>query len=252
MPDFNFGDTKIHPAANVFPMMNDEEFAALKADIAENGQHESITYYDGKLLDGRNRLRACIELGIEPLACELDVDGFCDDKTSRANKPFDFVLSHNLHRRHLSTSQRATVAAELAKLKRGSNQHKKQDSSIEPPTIEQAAKQLNVSPASVKRAKQVLEHGSKEVVEAVKRGDIKLNAAEQLLKSVKKGEVPKKVPKAGRTDGKPVFKKEASSSMQFVQIAILQMERIELDDPQRKEAFGRLRKWLDDNEEVRA
>ena len=55
----------VHPAAEIFPLMSDEEFKGLVADIQEHGLREPIVLHDGKVLDGRNRVRACEELGIE-------------------------------------------------------------------------------------------------------------------------------------------------------------------------------------------
>src|SRR4030095_15316268 len=52
-----------HELALVFPPMTESEFAALKEDIREHGQHEPITLYEGKMLDGLHRYRACQELG---------------------------------------------------------------------------------------------------------------------------------------------------------------------------------------------
>lgn len=160
---------EIHPAANLFPMMTEKEYQGLKADIAEHGQREDITEWCGKIIDGRNRLRACEELGIEPLIAELDEE----------HDPYAYVISHNLHRRHLTTSQRAKVAANLATLKRG------RPSSENPQncgnTTEEAAKLLNVSTRSVEMAKQVVEHGSKELNEAVDRGEIPVSFAAKFV-----------------------------------------------------------------------
>lgn len=157
---------EVHPAATLFPMMDAESFERLKADIKENGQDQRITFFNGMVLDGRNRLKACQELGIEPRTEEIEDDGIFD--------PFKWVLSINLHRRHLTESQRAMVAAKLAKLKRGDvkTQRESSDGQICPPSIEQAASMLNVSSGSVKSAKQVLEHGSKEIIEAVEQGQL--------------------------------------------------------------------------------
>lgn len=153
---------EVHPAATLFPMMDAESFERLKADIKENGQDQRITFFNGMVLDGRNRLKACQELGIEPRTEEIEDDGVFD--------PFKWVLSINLHRRHLTESQRAMVAAKLATLKRG------RPSTENPPiggnTVEQAATMLNVGRGSVERAKQVLEHGSKEIIEAVEQGQL--------------------------------------------------------------------------------
>jgi ParB family chromosome partitioning protein len=92
-----------HPIANIFPLMTDEEYRALVADISEHGQREAIWTYCGQIIDGRNRYRACAELGLKPIMREWDGDGSL----------VAFVLSMNLHRRHLSSSQKAVVALDV-------------------------------------------------------------------------------------------------------------------------------------------
>jgi hypothetical protein len=90
-----------HPHANLYPLLEDVEFEAFKQDIAVNGQQESVKYrmVHGKKqgLDGRNRERACIELGIE---CHYE-KVFLDDADVKA-----YIDSRNLHRRHLTREQR--------------------------------------------------------------------------------------------------------------------------------------------------
>lgn len=93
---------EFHEVANLFPLMEGVEFEELKADIAANGLRESGWTYQGKLIDGRNRYRACQELGLDFSTREWDGNGSL----------VTFVVSLNLHRRHLSSSQRATVAVE--------------------------------------------------------------------------------------------------------------------------------------------
>jgi N6-adenosine-specific RNA methylase IME4 len=84
--------------------MADDEFEALKADIAANGLREPIWLHpDGRILDGRNRYRACCDLGLVPEYKTWDGNG------SLAA----FVVSLNLHRRHLSSSQRAMIALDV-------------------------------------------------------------------------------------------------------------------------------------------
>ncbi len=94
---------EIHPAADIFPMMTEEEYTGLRDDIREHGQRDNGIICDGKILDGRNRYRACQEMGIEFQYYELEPD---DD-------PISYVLSVNLHRRNLTRKQRNEVIEKL-------------------------------------------------------------------------------------------------------------------------------------------
>jgi hypothetical protein len=91
---------ELHPLCTLFPRLDGTEFEALKADIVINGQHQPITVYEGQILDGGNRYRACIEAGIEPALEEF-----------AGNDPASFVLSANMHRRHLAQGQMAAIVA---------------------------------------------------------------------------------------------------------------------------------------------
>jgi hypothetical protein len=61
---------EFHPLANVFPLIEGAEFDELVADIKANGLNQCIELYEGKILDGRNRYRACLAAGVEPLAVQ--------------------------------------------------------------------------------------------------------------------------------------------------------------------------------------
>lgn len=100
---------RYHPIANLFPMMNDDEYAALVADIHQHGQRDPIWLLDGEILDGRNRYSACNDLGIRPITREYE--GATDTASLIA-----FVVSLNLHRRHLNSGQRATLALDIEKV----------------------------------------------------------------------------------------------------------------------------------------
>lgn len=168
-------DIAVHPAATLFPMMDEATFNAFKADIAAHGQRESVLYFHGQVLDGRNRLLACLELGLEPLTAEFDEDSGLD--------PYEYVISHNLHRRHLTETQRAMIAARMANLQNGSNQHRSAEgvSKDTPRSLDDAAKLLNVSRPSVCRAKKVLDQGATPLVEAVERGEVSVSLAAKLI-----------------------------------------------------------------------
>jgi 16S rRNA G966 N2-methylase RsmD len=92
--------TGVHPAAQMFPMMPDDQLRVLADDIKANGLREPLILdHDGRLLDGRNRLAACRLAGVEPRYATIAV-----------SDAVAFVLSLNLHRRHLTTGQRALLA----------------------------------------------------------------------------------------------------------------------------------------------
>ena len=169
-------DVSIHPAADLFPRMSAGEFEELKADIKANGQRVPITYWGGMLLDGRHRYRACEELGIDPEEEELDEELVPD--------PVAWVLSTNLHRRHLNETQREVVAAKFATLKNGTNQHTKEGAQNCAPSNEEAAEQLNVKPRNVQNAKAAIKGGCKELVEAMERSEITSSLAAKFVKAV--------------------------------------------------------------------
>ena len=91
---------QLHPLCTLFPRMAGAEFEALKQDILNNGLHQPIVLHDGMVLDGGNRYRACLELGVEPLTEEYEGDDIVA-----------YVLSANLHRRHMSPGQQAAIVA---------------------------------------------------------------------------------------------------------------------------------------------
>src|SRR5216683_7504814 len=96
-----------HQEANLLPLMNDGALNALAEDIAKHGIEQPIVLFEGKVLDGRNRLRACQKKGIT-LARE-NFEPFHPNGFSAR----EFVFTNNLHRRQLTIDQRAALAAEL-------------------------------------------------------------------------------------------------------------------------------------------
>jgi N6-adenosine-specific RNA methylase IME4 len=149
-----------HPLANVFPLLEGPELEQLVEDIRAQGLLEPIVLLDEQILDGRNRYRACQQAGVEPTY-----------RPFMGDDPLGFVISLNLKRRHLSESQRAMVAAKLATLKLGDNQHS------EGLQIGRGSELLNVGERSVARAREVQGHGAPELIHAVERGDVAVSTA---------------------------------------------------------------------------
>lgn len=187
----------VHPAANLFPLMSDEEFAALKQNIAERGQVEPIWLCDGKILDGRNRQRACMELGIRVATREYTGDS-----------PVAFVWSLNGTRRQLSKSQLAVIAVKmLGPLKEeaqkrqlsgkgadgsGGRGHEK---NLAPDSVQgfresgravdQAAKLVGVGKTQVQEAKAVVEQAP-DLVPEIEAGKMSVDKARKIMKDTYK------------------------------------------------------------------
>jgi hypothetical protein len=165
----------IHPAAAIFPMMIAEEHTELVASIKEHKLQHPIVTYEGLVLDGRNRLAACAEAGVIPVF--VDYPG--DD-------PEGYVLRANLHRRHLTISQRAIIAADMADMKSGSRTDLGPGANLHEVSVGEAAEKLNVSKRSVEAAKAIKASGNTELINEVRSGDTTLNAATQEI-SMKSG-----------------------------------------------------------------
>jgi ParB-like chromosome segregation protein Spo0J len=96
-----------HPFSKLFPPISEEDFGKLAADIKLHGLRQHIVLYQGKILDGNNRYRACSLAGIKPTFA--DFTGIDADARN-------YVISVNIHRRHLSPDERRGIIAELLKL----------------------------------------------------------------------------------------------------------------------------------------
>jgi hypothetical protein len=115
----------IHPAAELFPPLSEAELAALGKDIRKHGLTSSIAVWsDGKspeqLLDGRGRLDAIeIEIGpaiVGPPSIMAGKDFLAVNKVivlDRSVDPYAYVISANIHRRHLTVEQKHELIAKL-------------------------------------------------------------------------------------------------------------------------------------------
>lgn len=164
-----------HPLANLFPPIEGADFADLVADVRANGLREPVVVYEGQILDGRNRYRACkaADVPVRTVAYEGD-------------DALRFVVSLNLRRRHLTENQRAMVAANIANMANGGDRKSDQranlpsdpDAQTPPPvSLEQAAEMMKVSRRSVVAAKAVLREGVPELADKVSSGQIAVSAA---------------------------------------------------------------------------
>jgi len=170
--------------------MNDTEFESLKNDIKENGQLHPIFLLDGMILDGGNRYRALSELGIPPICQEYQGDN-----------PVQFVLSSNLHRRHLTQGQAAVIVSATQDWSRahkqggdtGANQHgKRQVAQVLFATIADRASESGASERTQQKADKLVKNAPQEVIKQVATGEKSLNQALDELE-------PKKPPEPKKT-----------------------------------------------------
>jgi N6-adenosine-specific RNA methylase IME4 len=149
-----------HEVSSLFPLLEGAEYEALKADIAQNGLLEPIWLHpDGSIIDGRNRHRACVEMGTQPRFRTWNGEGSL----------VAFVVSLNLNRRHLNESQRAMVAARIASMPQGARTDLAPIGATSQP---EAAKAVNVGRRSVQRAQKVIDQGIAELQRAVDTGKV--------------------------------------------------------------------------------
>mgnify|MGYP006266980761 CR=1 FL=1 len=156
---------KLHPLCSMFPPMIQDDLNRLVLDIKENGLQEPIVIYDGMVLDGQNRMKACEFTGVQPRFVEYT-----------GNNPLGFVVSKNMSRRHLNESQRAMLGSRIAQIRQGDRSKN--------PGIRQsdAAEIFNVSEVSIRRAKVVLNSGDKDLVNRVESGNLPVTVAAKIAR----------------------------------------------------------------------
>jgi len=180
----------VHPAADLFPMMGDEELRRLADDIRANGQLEPIKMFKGQLLDGRNRWKACELAGRKPRT-----------ELWRGEDPIAFAMSMNLERRHLDESQRAMVGARTKVIYEAAAKERQRKSpgrpaktsekgtanlrqvSRAPTAAAQAATAVNVAPRSVESAAKVLRSADPKVIAAVDAGKLSVSVAAEIAEA---------------------------------------------------------------------
>jgi hypothetical protein len=157
-------------------MLDSGAFESLKSDIAQHGQQVPIVVWQGKVLDGRNRMRACGELGIAPKILELNA--------LPGNSPTFYVISANLHRRQLKPSQLAMIGARAraqfdaeAKLR----QSRKLGSASLGDARDLAGQAVGVSGKTIDYACKVLLAGSPELIAACEAGTLAVSTAARFV-----------------------------------------------------------------------
>jgi ParB/Sulfiredoxin domain len=160
---------KTHPSAEIFPMLSDCELDELAENIKSIGLRVPVLVCDGQLIDGRNRLEACRRAGVDAQAEELPPE---TDVTN-------MIISLNLMRRQLSSSQRAALAVELLPALREKAEIRKKSGVKSPEKGEatvEAAKRCGTNAKYVSQAA-VIKANDEKLFRQVVSGEIKLSAA---------------------------------------------------------------------------
>lgn len=206
-----------HPACKVFPLVEGDDYTKIKSDIAANGLREKIEFVTDPekpgvrvVIEGRTRHRAL-----------KDLKEFDPKKHMREVHPdniIQYVISKNLRRRHMTTSQRNAAAADLEEmLEKEAEKTRSERASMggkaraaaaaavkngTPPAPKgkriqddsttsrgKAAKIMNAKPRTVQDAKFVKEHDPK-LHEQVKAGKVTVNQAKKkIVKAIKEKEL---------------------------------------------------------------
>ncbi|MEZ4269149.1 MAG: ParB/RepB/Spo0J family partition protein [Myxococcota bacterium] len=188
----------IHPACDMLPMMPDAGLEEMAEDIRRHGQQQPVVIYQGQILDGRNRLRACELAGVQPEVREWS-----------GEDPIRWVLSLNFHRRHLTEDQKSVVGARAERLIAGLEREGGEgaagegsragdagsaggpavdpmaqfsDRAMERKARQTAATLVNVSPARIARGRKLLDEGVPELVKAVESGSLSMSQAARVSK----------------------------------------------------------------------
>jgi hypothetical protein len=248
---------EFHPAANIFPM-DDENIDALAEDIKEHGLIVPVELCDGKILDGRRRYMACRIADIEPKMVEVSPDD-----------PVAYVLSLNLHRRHLSTTQLGMVAARARefydkaakrRMSEGGTRHGEGVANLPPldssKARDAAGKAVGVSGRTVDDASRVLKTGIPELIEACDADKISVSHAARIAKESPERQaeiVPKVNGRPSRRvagvveEDEPEPGKSRGVGIRRANEAIDCLKRIPKNDGLRKRGFQIVTDWIKHN-----
>ena len=166
----------LDPCCEAFPPMTHDEFLALKVSIQRNRQQEPIVVWNGRVVDGRHRLKACQELGIEPV-----VKRFTGDYQQAVSATF----AANVNRRQLQTGQLALLAAQLATRKPGQTKVAKHIEAVL--SQAEAAALFGVSRDAVQKACRLILNKNAVLLDGVHNASMTLNEAYVTARTNKTG-----------------------------------------------------------------
>jgi ParB-like chromosome segregation protein Spo0J len=212
---------KQHPLSAAFPAMPESEFRELILDIEKNGLRHPIITFEGQILDGWHRWQACQELGIKPTM----------EKLGKDMDPRAYVLSGNLHRRHLTGTQRSEAIVACSEWA-PAGRPEKTPTGLGFMTSKEMAKAAGVSEETIRQTKRAHEAG---LGEAMKEGKVTAKEAAQVAK------LPPEERQAALEAPKPKPEPKKAEPVEDVaalkaRIAVLEEENADLRDRLREMA----------------
>lgn len=188
---------EFHPAAAIYELLEDDDLSDLAASIRVHGLKEAVKTLDGKIIDGRNRYRACLLSGVTP-----DYESVT---LAKGELPADYVFTVNDQRRHLDHDARSLAAAKYKKQAASEAKERQKVAGKEhgrgkqklvapapqaiargPAARDEAAAKFDVGAKSVDAAEHVLDKGSAKLQDALKKKAVSLKTAARLAKCPKK------------------------------------------------------------------
>lgn len=175
---------EVHPLCRILPEMPEAEFRPLVADIRAKGLLRPITTFEGMILDGRHRFKACAEADVTPRF-----------EPYTGTDPVGFVQSCCTHR-NLNPTQRAMVAAGFLAYEQEQAKKRQAHGDTAPGKTlrtnlpeaseggrarDKAGARMGVCGTSVDTAAKVLAKAAPEIVEKCKKGEMALNEAKRVV-----------------------------------------------------------------------
>lgn len=188
----------VHPAADVFPLIEGDEFDRLVESIRKHGVQNPVVYIGTTLLDGRNRIRAVEKLAAEGVDVPLPSkmwDGY------QTTTEVEWIEAQNLDRRHLTDDARAMIGAELARIVKAEAKKAKKASQFNSDTGKAAASKKATpaatadSPSPQKRDRKKSEERTT-AAQAAKKAKVSTHKMKQAMavdKAVEAGEIAPEV-----------------------------------------------------------
>lgn len=241
------GPYEVHSFADKFPLIDGAKFENLVEDIKKNGLTDPITItHDKKILvDGRNRYRACEIAGVTP---KIHVLGHYYTEEMILN----YIVSKNLHRRDLTTGQRAFAAIEYEKhlakenAKNVGGRPRKGEEKLpadrpevsrrERESRERAAKIVGTSGRAVQKAK-AIDKDAPDLVKKVQAGELSLEAAYTQVRQKSTTPKPKAKKVAPKKPTKRELEKQLKEQRDRVEDWVFKVETISSASPFRSTNF---------------